>query len=213
MATVHMVTDSLRGCGWRKEGGMYLMSDGLGQSCNLLPHHLHVCPTCGHGIRPTRGGWTWVDPDELMPHHSDKNTTRRHAGCPLNDPGLMGERAGLMWIGGSYYPTPEVWLNEGKRLGFSRRITGVPRGLEVGVTWILTAHRKVHLGWRDVEQPDASITEEPIIGPAVFHLWVPSRIEYVVKGTETEEELDAIEARGLTLVRVERDQQDIGEAA
>lgn len=207
MATVTTVTDSKRGCGWRKAGGMYLMSDGLGMSCPLLPHELHVCPTCGHGIKPTRGGWTWVDPDELMPHHSDRRhnyqTTRRHAGCPLNDEELMGERAGLMWIGGSYYPTPESWLTEGREMGFSRRVSGVPRGLEVGVTWILTAHRKVHLG-KDEEG-------QPLHGPAVFHLWQPSRIEYVVKGTETEEELDALEARGLTLVAVQRDQETIDE--
>lgn len=190
------------------------MSEGLGMSCNLLPFHLHVCPTCGHGIRPTRGGWTWVKPDPLMPHHSDPDTTRRHPGCPLNDEGLLGEKAGLMWIGGSYYPTPEAWLAEGKAMGFSRRITGVPRGLEVGVTWILTAHRKVHLGWTEVKPADelalvSKPEREPIVGPAVFHLWVPSRIDYVVKGTETEEELDAIEARGLTLVRVEHDQADL----
>jgi hypothetical protein len=38
----------------------------------------------------------------------------------------------------------------------------------------------------------------------------PSRIEYIVKGDETQDELDALEARGLTLVRVERvqDKQD-----
>lgn len=206
MATVTTVTDSKRGCGWRKPGGLYLMSDGLGQSCPLLPHHLHVCPTCGHGIKPTRGGWTWVDPDEMMPHHADVEGSRRHQGCPLNDRGLMGEKAGLMWIGGSYYPTPESWLAEGKAMGFSRRVTGVPRGLVPGETWILTAHRKVHLGWEG--EGDDRV---PQLGPAVFHLWIPARVEYVLKGTEDEEELEALEARGLTLVKVVRDQTDTDE--
>lgn len=206
MATVTSVTDSKRGCGWRKPGGMYLMSDGLGMSCNLLPYHLDVCPTCGHGIKPTRGGWTWVKPDPVMPHHSDPDTSRRHPGCPLNDPGLLGEKAGLMWIGGTFYPTPEAWLAEGKEMGFSRRVTGVPRGLVVGETWIMTAHRKVSFG---VEEIDGE--QVPVVKPAVFHLWQPSRIEYVVKGDEGDERLEYLESRGLTLVRVVHDQTDIND--
>src|SRR5215472_6604233 len=194
------VVDSKRGCGWRQPGGMYLMSSGIGMSCNLLPHELHVCPTCGHGIRPTRGGWTWANPDAMMPHHGP-DTSRRHAGCPLNDLGLMGDKAGLMWIGGTYYPTPQAWLEEGKRMGFSRRVTGWPKGLVIGETWILTAHRKVHLGWTEGED------RQPLLGPAVFHLWQATRVEYVVRGDEPDERLAYLEERGLTLVRVTRDQQ------
>lgn len=223
MATITTMVEAERGCGFRTPGGIYIMSDGLGQSCNLLPVELHVCPTCGAGIKPTRGGWTWVKPDPLMPHHSDSDTTRRHGGCPLNDPGDLGERAGLMWVGGSFYPTPESWLKEGKKMGFSRRVSGVPRGFKLGETWILTAHRKVQVGvevngvqyasMREAAAVDrigdeGDITFEPVFKPAVFHLWMPSRVDYVVKGTETEEELDAIEARGLTLVNVVRAGQE-----
>ena len=130
MASIATVTDSKRGCGWRVAGGMYLMSDGVGQPCNLLPVEVHTCPTCGQGIKPGRG-FKWVVPDEILPHHADPNTTRRHAGCPLNDRGLMGEQALLHWVGGSFYPTPESWLAEGRQMGFSRRVSGVPKGMTV----------------------------------------------------------------------------------
>ena len=40
--------------------------------------------------------------------------------------------------------------------------------------------------------------------PGIFRVFRPERIEYVLKGTETEEEIAAIVKRGLTPVRVER---------
>lgn len=46
--------------------------------------------------------------------------------------------------------------------------------------------------------------EKPKFDPAIFHAFKPSRIEYVVTDLESVEELDAMEKRGLTLVRVTR---------
>jgi len=147
MRTSH---EGVRGCGTRKGGGLYLVSDGVGQDCDLLPVELHVCPTCGTGIKPARG-WTWVNPDALLPQHNaipvvrdwkpdsgnilqdaSVATTPAHLGCPLNVPGLLGERAGLLWIGEQFYKTPAAWIAEGREMGFSRRIKAVPRGFEIG---------------------------------------------------------------------------------
>ncbi len=192
--------EQARGCGRRKPGGLYLVSDGVGQDCDLLPVELHVCPTCSAGIKPSRG-WTWVNPDELLPHHaaypSDflEEVSNVHPGCPLNEPGLLGERAGLLWIGEAFYKTPHDWIAEGQRMGFSRRISAVPRGFELGETWVLAAHRKAI-----VRFPDG--LSEPEFTPAIFHVWKPARVEYVVKGDETEEQIAAIEARGIEPVIV-----------
>ncbi len=38
--------------------------------------------------------------------------------------------------------------------------------------------------------------------PAIFHAFIPTALEYVVKGTETEKELDRMEKQGITLVKV-----------
>lgn len=194
--------EGARGCGYRKPGGLYLVSDRVGLDCLLLPFVLDVCPCCGAGIKPARG-WTWVDPDALLPHHietvdgvPDANTEAQvHPGCPLNKPGLLGERAGLLWIGESFYPTPAHWLKEGRSMGFSRRINAVPRGFDIGTTWVLVAHRKAHY----------RITPEgQEFQPAIFHIWKPERIEYVVRGDESVEELELKEARGIELVEVLR---------
>lgn len=181
MASILTVVDEERGCGWRKEGGLYLMGGGWSIGCGRLPLALERCPTCDRGIKPGRG-WTWVDPRPLFPAMT---------------------RAGLLWIGGQFYPTPAAFLAEADRLGISRRIAAVPKGLEIGKTWVLLAHRKaIYPRVGEWIEKGTVLSGEP--RPGIFHVFRPDRIEYVVKGSESQAELDALEKRGLTLVRIER---------
>lgn len=60
-----MASEAKRGCGYRKVGGLYLVSSGAGLPCDRLPFPLTVCPTCSCGIKPSRG-WTWVEPGALF---------------------------------------------------------------------------------------------------------------------------------------------------
>lgn len=200
-----------------------------------MPVPLDVCPTCGAGIKPTRG-WQWVNPDELLPHHSDAGidvtslgaahpellpdagVPPPHRGCPLNKPGALGERAGLLWIGEEFYPTPSAWIAEGRTMGFSRRIKTFPTGFQPGVSWVLSAHRKTVMqgygitidGVYTVRSHGDMVAlgvgnaddYSQVWGPGIFHVWRPDRVEYVVKGTETEEELAAFEQRGIEPVKV-----------
>ena len=88
-----MAVEAKRGCGYRKVGGLYLVSDGLGIPCDRLPITLEVCPCCGAGIKPARG-WTWVDVPTLVkgnhmvagvvPDPSGRGTTPNAVpcGCP-----------------------------------------------------------------------------------------------------------------------------------
>lgn len=135
-----MAVEARRGCGFRKVGGLYLVSDGPGVVCDRLPILLEVCPTCGHGIKQTLG-WTWVDPAAIVggvhPNCTDEFP------CPLcMAPHELGKRAGLMWIGARFYRMPREFDREAAELGISRRISAVPRGFKCGVTWILFAHSK-----------------------------------------------------------------------
>ncbi len=57
--------ESKRGCGYRKQGGLYLMAGGPSAECGKLPLELTVCPCCGAGIKPARG-WTWVNAEALF---------------------------------------------------------------------------------------------------------------------------------------------------
>lgn len=187
-----------RGCGFRKGGGLYLVSGSPGEPCSALPVPLSVCPTCHSGVKPTRG-WTWIDPKALLGLPRGPHPPEHHNSiCPLTQlDGLgLGERAGLLWVGEAFYKTPEDFTREACELGVSRRIAAVPKGWKVG-DWVLLAHRLAVVNFRNPRLPDIDPGT-----PGVFHLFVPRAIEYVVKGTETDAELEAIEKRGIELVRV-----------
>ncbi|MFY9781385.1 MAG: hypothetical protein WAJ85_12860 [Candidatus Baltobacteraceae bacterium] len=185
-----------RGCGWRKPGGLYLVCDGIPTPCDLLPIPLGVCPVCHGGIKPSRG-WTTIDIRPLIETQRPCSQGRR---CPLM--GIeAGAKSGLLWIGEKYYPTPEHWLRESERMGVSRRISQVPRDLIVGETWVFVAHRNVPATALVLE--DGEMRRKA--GPAIFHAFKPTAIEYIVRGNEDERELQALVKRGITPVRVIRD--------
>lgn len=188
--------DAERGCGFRKPGGLYLRATGLANPCGKLPVELKVCPCCGSGVKPARG-WTWVDADAILatqacPNSVNPDTRFLCEVCPLA--GKIG-RAGLLWIGESFYPTPQAWTAEAQLHGVSRRISRIPNGFKLGETWVLVAHRKAITRFRN---------DEPITTPGIFHVFRPSAIEYVVRGDETPEDLARLAKRGITPVRVHK---------
>lgn len=232
MATVKTITNEpKRGCGFRKPGGLYLVCDGLSTPCGKLPIPLTVCPCCGAGIKHSLG-WTWVNARRLAEGVECTNEDCSGA-CPLHTP---PEKAGLLWIGESFYKSPLDWMNEARLLGVSRKIASVPRGFKVGEDWVLVAHRKATIISASCQCEPCEYCKDNTCGadgccdecgravapdaickkcnnvtyiPAIFHAFKPDRIEYIVKGSETEDELDELERRGLTLVKLERtDGQD-----
>lgn len=219
-------TDSKRGCGWRQEGGLYLVSSGEAVACGKLPVPLTICPTCSGGIHFARS-WTWVDGDALLASKLCFSCSVFTSGCTLaKDLG----RCGLLWIGEKFYKTPAEWTRESERLGISRRIPAVPREFVMGKTIVLVAHLKaikkrcsVCDGRGTVVIPPLRLDDSPVEGPpckvdcpdencedgfvftaGIFSAFVPTAIEYVTKGTETEEELEALVKRGLTPIKVVR---------
>ena len=77
--------------------------------------------------------------------------------------------------------------------GISRRISQVPRDFNLLTTWVWLAHRRAI--------PHAQ-------GPStagVFRAFKPERVEYVLKGDETDEQIDDLLSRGLSPVKVIRD--------
>jgi hypothetical protein len=188
---VPTLVEGPRGCGHRQPGGLYLMAGAPAEPCPLLPLELTVCPVCGGGLKPARG-WTWVDADALLDLPRGPHGRPRHAAaCPFS--GRLGA-AGLIWVGAGFYGKPHDFLEEAGRLGISRRISHLPKGLEIGKTWVLLAHRNA-LGPPEPQGEDR---------PGVFSAFRPTRIEYVVRGDESEEQLEALVARGIQPVRVER---------
>jgi len=195
MIDVAVRHDSERGCGWRKEGGLYLVADGPMASCDRLALSLSVCRSCGHGIKPSRG-WTWVLVPEALAHEEPRACEQAHCtACPLC-PTRSEERVGLLWCGEQFYPMPSDWIREAHEQGVSRRISTLPTGFVAGETWVLMAHRKAIMG---VDE-----SGEIHYTPGIIQAFRPTAAEYVVTGKETEEELERMVKRGITPIRVER---------
>jgi hypothetical protein len=192
--SIHISVEGRRGCGYRKAGGLYLACDGEGRFCGALPIPLTVCPTCNCGIKPARG-FTWIDLATIRgskPCIQDKGPNYCDS-CAFFSIG----RAGLIWVGEVYYKTPHHFDKEAATMGISRRISAVPNGFRVGETWIALAHR------RAIQTPFV-LGEDPVFTAGIFKLFVPTSIDYIIRKSDTKEQLDEIEKRGIRLVRVIR---------
>ena len=187
--------EKARGCGYRKPGGLYLVSGGFGRHCGALPIPLTVCPTCHAGIHPSRG-WTWVDLQAIRKDKPCVQTTGPNYcdSCPF----FKITKAGLLWVGEKFYPTPDHFEREGVAMGISRRVSVIPCGFKLGETWIAFAHRKAIPG-------EFKLEDEQTVTPGIFHLFKPTAIEYVVRLDDDKEKLEALEKRGITLIEVVRD--------
>jgi hypothetical protein len=195
MATIATRYDTERGCGWRQPSGLYLVADGPNTPCGRMFLSLTVCKSCGQGLKPSRG-FTWVTIPEAVLHEEPQVCGERHcAACPLC-PTRAQERVGLLWCGEAFYPTPQDWIREAHEQGVSRRIPALPKGLVLGETWVLMAHRKAIMG--------VGKAGEVVYTPGIIQAFRPTAAEYVVTGKESEEELDAMVKRGITPIRVER---------
>jgi hypothetical protein len=185
--SVRTMVEPARGCGYRSAGGIYLLSGGYSAPCGRLPIPLETCPTCSCGIKPSRG-WTWVNGAALAaPYPCSGGQCYR---CPLGSP---PERVGLLWVGEKFYSSPEAFNAEANARGISRRIAAIPHGFNLIRTWVWLAHRSA------CRRPDGVPTA------GVFRAFKPERVEYVLKGDETNEQIEALLDRGLSPIRVIRD--------
>jgi hypothetical protein len=142
--------------------------------------------------------------------------------------------AGLIWIGESFYKTPEHFIAEGNVYGYSRRIKTIPHGFEIGKTWVLLAHPKTILTKDTCEcghesgQHEVFGTGRDSIGickghsqcactkfkagyiAGIFRVWQPVKIEKIVTDKEAKDkkEMDALRKRGIHPVVVPFDDKD-----
>jgi hypothetical protein len=185
--------DQKRGCGWRQPGGLYMVSGGIPGACGRFPIYLENCPCCGAGIKPTRG-FTWVDGDALAADSVCLGGDKMCDTCPMAEHREIG-KCGLLWIGEAFYKTFADFNREAMDLGISRRIPAVPTDFVIGQTYVLLAHRKYET---DSDGP------KKIHRAAIFGIFKPQAIEYVVTGKESSSEIKSLEKRGLTPVKIER---------
>jgi|SRR5579872_1349427 len=214
-----MSVEQKRRCGFRRVGGLYLVSQGSGRYCDRLPFELTVCPCCHAGIKQARG-WTWVDTKLLFGgehliwnYNPDQQQPCPEADCPLCRGQI--DRAGLLWVGEKFYPTPADFNQEADAMGISRRIPAVPRGFEAGKTWVLLAHPLASTcpdckGAGLVNQ-QAGLDSKPCIKcenlgkvPGIFKAFKPERLEKIVTTSQSQDlgEMEALLKRGITVVVV-----------
>jgi hypothetical protein len=210
-----MAAEERRGCGYRKVGGLYLIGSGAGAACDRLPLPLGVCPTCGHGIKPTRG-FTWVDVPtlvggdhlKLMLPQTCSKLCDDPLSCPLCHNTASIGRAGLLWIGAQFYPTIEAFAQEAQTQGISRRIMTLPNGFKVGETWILLAHARA-IRTEVAPEGGLGLATEIKYGPGIFRVWRPERLERIFKESDRgSEKVVADEKRCITPVFVPDDDAD-----
>lgn len=184
--------ESVRGCGYRKQGGLYMIGGKFGSPCGKLPIPLSVCPCCGAGVKFSRG-FAWISSAMVETHPCSYGDECKN--CPVWSGKL--EYYGLLWVGEKFYSTPEHFIEEGNRQGISKRISAIPKDFEIGTDWVLLAHRKA------VKSVNAKGEIEMM--PGIFQAFKPTHFEYVVSGQESKEELDRLTKRGIKLVKVIRD--------
>lgn len=188
-----------RGCGWRKINGLYLVGgEGPGLACCKLPIPLHTCPTCHGGIKQTRG-WQWIDPSPWLKGQCSAGVGMSII-CPASDPDRLGDRVGLLWIGGGFYPTTQAFLAEAAQQGISRRIKAIPRGFKVGEHWVFLAHPTAIPALTFQGEPQPAM-------PGVFRIFKPTRIEKIITETMSKDAdvMAELEKQGITPVIVADD--------
>lgn len=192
MPNVHLSIEKQRGCGYRKPGGLYLVGGNNSAPCCKLPFILKTCPCCGGGVKQSRG-FTWVNTNLFFPPNC---ITAMH--CPLS---RIDEQIGLMWVGNQYY-TPNSFSKEAAQLGVSKRIAQLPHGVKPS-SWVALAHPGA------VVQYKSELSTKPILLPGVFMVFQVRAIEYVITGKETNQQLERMEKRGIRLVNVVREGDQI----
>jgi hypothetical protein len=127
------------------------------------------------------------------------------------------ERAGLLWIGAAFYPTPGDFMREAAALGVSRRIPAIPRGFRLGVDWVLMAHPAALERAPRTEEEREELAElnkarakdelpllTGVTRGGVVTMFQPVRFEKIVTDTEAKDEaaMAALAEKGITPVAV-----------
>jgi len=201
-----MSVEAMRGCGYRKVGGLYLCGSGAGMDCDRLPYELKICPVCGNGIKFSRG-WTWLNWDKYAGNHrfGDACSDEIYPFCPVCEPDEYAQPYGLLWVGEANY-TPETFITEALTMGISRKIAAVPRLLKLSETWVLFAHIKA-CGERDELQDDD--TTKVVNIPGIFYAFRPQSLELLIWESEAKPEyLADLEKRNITPIIIPNGDKD-----
>lgn len=154
------VTESERGCGLReKPGAAYIrIYEPGGDPCGWMPFPLVSCPCCHGGIKRQRG--INVVPFETLKNQTDfssKKCTLCGKGNALSCLSIQNdEKVAINFIGEAHYPSMFEIVEEGNRMGYSRRLNAIPDGIkDLSDFWVALVYPKP-----DEDEMDAWDIEE-----------------------------------------------------
>lgn len=224
-----MASETKRGCGFRRVGGLYLMGSMIGVGCDRLPLELTTCPACGHGVHFTRS-LSEINALQLLGKHDDDPSIASIIGevtghgktptcqdklrpCTVCDP--EDDLGYVMMVGARHYATPQVFMAEAHSMGISKRIPFIPKKLKLGKTVIYLAHPKACRTTTKHEPEEGRLIDADTNGYAlgIFCAFRPTAVEMPVwesdlKGRKGKEYKAKLEKRGITPVSIEDGDKD-----
>jgi len=224
-----MAQEAKRGCGYRRVGGIYLIGGIMNAPCDRLPITLHVCETCGAGIKVGKG-FTKINPFKLWGNHPDEIDPKEAVILPSGGSAMVEEHVhchdplscyvcyptdgvGFMMRCGEKFYTMDSFMNEARAMGVSKRIPFIPRELKVGETPIFLVHKKA--GWKYEDVPDGKNGQKRMVVPCdgIFSAFIPMRIEQLVwekdlRGKKGDKLRADLEKRGITIVPIKNGDKD-----
>ncbi len=206
-----MAIEERRICGLRHLHGLYLVGTYIPIDCDRLPLPIGVCKYCGQGLKFGRG-FTLLNPQKLWGDH--KKCGDKFRPCHICDP---PNEAYLMFVGNEY-KTPQEFLEEGLRLGISKKIPFIPKKLVLGKTIVYLAHSKAYETLEtteaqltmDTEQARMVDTEKKVKKSlGIFCAFIPQRVEQLFHETEVTDKLkERLAKRGITPIIVPNENID-----
>jgi hypothetical protein len=202
MPSVRVMVKQKRGCGFRTPRGYYLCGGGLEVYCHRIPLRILVCEMCHRPlIHPIRGiqriepEWIW----EQCPEWQDLTYPCHRTNCVLCFP---PEKAYVIWVGESFYETPDHFLEEVRKMGISRKIHAIPEDLKIG-DWVFLGYRKL------IPTGERTKDGDVVMKPGIFSAFRVNSIEKLLTGAQMEDQyyIKSLLDRGITPV-VEVDSED-----
>ena len=171
---IPILYEERRGCGYRTPGGVYMMGPAPTQPCCIFPVPVEPCCRCGHLVKQNRG-WVWVSLRGVLGlEDADQCASGYECWLPGAAQAMgLDQRAGLLWVGASHYPTVRSFMAEAARVGVSKKLKAIPAGFEPGRTPVALAHPHAIQGDGEMKS-------------AVFSVFMPDRVECVVTEEDAE---------------------------
>ena len=209
-----MAIEKKRGCGYRKVGGLYLVGASKGFVCDSLPLQLFPCDCCGFDVPWPQVSFMWVNKQytgKLNYVHRNREDKKCECllHCPICHPeSNLQQKYGFLWVGKRYY-TPESFAKESQEMGVCKRVSQIPKGLKLGETWVLLAHREVPINNKGNFGENGLSKAEPEKKPAIFYGFQPVRVEMPIwKSKATKKKLKELEEQAITPIIVPDGDED-----